>query len=185
MNRVAVIGSGGAGKSTLARRLGDLTGLPVYHLDCLMWKPGWVMRDNDEEDVILSEVAQRPRWIIDGNYGRTMPLRFASADTIIFLDLSRWVCTWRVVMRAMDGMAQCNERPDITPGCDEEGDWEFFKWVWNFPNDGREVLLRRVEEHGRHAAFHHLRTRAGVREFLRAVTRLSSSKSEATRPEQG
>jgi adenylate kinase family enzyme len=169
MNRVAVIGSGGAGKSTLARQLGEFTGLPVYHLDCFMWKPGWVMRDNAEEEVILTELARRPRWIIDGNYGRTMPLRFAAADTIIFLDLSRWVCTWRVVQRAIDGMSQRNERPDITPGCDEEGDWEFFKWVWNFPNDGRDVLLNRVDEHGRHATFHHLRTQADVRDFLRAA----------------
>jgi adenylate kinase family enzyme len=175
MNRVAVIGSDGAGKSTLARRLADLTGLPVYHLDRFMWKPGWVMRDDDEEDVILSELARRPRWIIDGNYGRTMPLRFAVADTIIFLDLSRWVCTWRVVKRAIDGMGQRGERPDITPGCDEEGDWDFLKWVWNFPNDGRKVLLRRVEEHGQHVTFHHLRTRSDVREFIRAA--------EAARPD--
>src|SRR5207244_1610383 len=55
MNHVAIVGSGGAGKSTFARELGRLTGLPVYHLDCYMWKPGWVMTPDAEGDAIATE----------------------------------------------------------------------------------------------------------------------------------
>ena len=40
--RILILGCGGAGKSTLARRLGAATGLPVVHLDGLYWQPGWL-----------------------------------------------------------------------------------------------------------------------------------------------
>src|SRR5689334_714271 len=89
MQRIAIVGSGGAGKSTFARTLGNILHLPVHHLDTIMWKRGWVMTADDEEDRILAELTARPTWIIDGNYGRTMPARFVAADTIILLDLPR------------------------------------------------------------------------------------------------
>ena len=97
MNRVLVIGSSGAGKSTFSRRLAEITGLPLIHLDRLFWKPGWVETDRAEWSEVVAQALEGERWIIDGNYSGTMKMRLAVCDTVIFLDLSRFLCTYRVL----------------------------------------------------------------------------------------
>ena len=67
MQRVAIIGSGGAGKSTLARQLGEATGLPVVHLDREYWAPGWVEPPRDEWTRKVALFAAEDAWIMDGN----------------------------------------------------------------------------------------------------------------------
>ena len=93
MQRVIVIGSGGAGKSVFAARLAEGTGLPLIHLDALYWKPGWVAPAPDEWDETMRRLVAGERWIIDGNYSRTLEMRMAACDTAIFLDVPRAV--WR------------------------------------------------------------------------------------------
>src|SRR4029434_4124671 len=68
MQRVLVMGSSGSGKSTFARRLSDVTGLPFVSLDALFWKPGWVASDNAEFGQRVAEVARQPQWVMDGNF---------------------------------------------------------------------------------------------------------------------
>lgn len=86
MKRGAIIGSGGAGKTTLARMLGAKTGIPVVHLDRLYWNAGWVPAPHEMWLERQREVLEGECWIIDGNYGSTLDLRLAAADTVIFLD---------------------------------------------------------------------------------------------------
>ena len=86
MQRVLVIGSPGAGKSTLSHALAARTGLPLHHLDRMFWLSGWIERDRDEGRAVLKQVLAQDRWIIDGNYGSTLPLRIARADTVVWLD---------------------------------------------------------------------------------------------------
>ncbi|MEI7024429.1 hypothetical protein [Paenibacillus sp. y28] len=88
MKRIMIIGSGGSGKSTFARKLGALTGIPVYHLDALHWKPGWVPTANDERDLLMNGLVERETWIIDGNYSRTMNGHFWH----LFRDLQKLLC---------------------------------------------------------------------------------------------
>ena len=92
MERIVIIGCGGAGKSTLARQLGEKLDLPVVHLDGIFWLPGWVEMDRDEFDRRVREEMAKEIWIIDGNYNRTMPERIARCDTVIYLDFSRIKC---------------------------------------------------------------------------------------------
>ena len=99
MQRVAIIGPGGAGKSVFAEALGRASGLPVYHLDRYYWRPGWVRVDADEWRAVQAELIARPQWILDGNYGGTMEMRFAAADTVVFLDYSALTCVIGVVKR--------------------------------------------------------------------------------------
>ena len=68
MQRILVMGSSGSGKSTFARRLSDITGIPVVSLDALFWKPGWMPSDAAEFGQRVAEVTRQPRWIMDGDY---------------------------------------------------------------------------------------------------------------------
>jgi adenylate kinase family enzyme len=142
MRRVAVIGSAGAGKSTLSRELGALLGLPVIHLDRLFWRPGWVETPREEWVRVQAEAVRGERWVIDGNYGGTLERRLGAADTIIFLDFPRLVCVWRVLRRRLQYARR--QRPDMTPGCRETLDWAFLRWVWRFPADDRPRILDKL-----------------------------------------
>ena len=92
MQRVAIVGSGGAGKTTFANRLGETLGLPVTHLDEHYWQPGWTATPGEQWRDRQRRLIADDRWIIDGNYGSTLDLRLARADTVIILAYSRWRC---------------------------------------------------------------------------------------------
>lgn len=97
--RIILIGSGGSGKSTLARQIGAVLSLPVIHLDALFWQPGWVETPRPEWEALQRELVARDRWVIDGNYGHTLDIRLAAADTVIFMDMPRLVCAWGAIKR--------------------------------------------------------------------------------------
>ena len=141
MKRVIVIGSGGAVKSTFARRLGEVTRLPVIHLDSHFWRPNWEPTPKDEWKAKVEELIKGETWIIDGNFGSTRELRMQAADTIIMLDLPRRVCMYRAIKRAI--LYYGKKRPDMGEGCTEKIDLEFLLWIWNYPKQGK---LRAFEE---------------------------------------
>jgi adenylate kinase family enzyme len=130
LDRILVIGSPGAGKSTLAHQIAARTGLPLYHLDQMHWLPGWVERDRDEGREELVEVLAQKSWIIDGNYGSTMPLRIQRADTVVWLDYPTYLCLWRALKRWWQYRGKA--RPDMTEGCPERLNLEFFLYVLMF-----------------------------------------------------
>ena len=160
-----VIGSPGAGKSTVAAALARLTGLPLIHLDREYWRAGWVEPDKAEWEAQVRELAAGPRWVMDGNYGGTLPLRLERADTVIDLDLPRWQCVLGIVRRAIAHRGRT--RGDMAPGCPERLEWEFLDYTIRFPSGGR----LRIEESlrsfgGRRIRLH---SRREVRSFLDAL----------------
>lgn len=144
MERILIIGCGGAGKSTLAQKLGKKLDLPVVHLDSIFWLPGWVEMDRDTFDERVRQELQKDRWIIDGNYNRTMPERLQYCDTVIYLDFSRFACLYGIFKRLLTNIGKT--RPDMGAGCKEKVDWEFVKWVWNFNKNKREKYYRMLNE---------------------------------------
>ncbi len=101
MNRVAVFGRGGAGKSTFSQRLGDITGLPVVHLDKIYWNDNLDILTNDEWTSRQLNVINEEQWIIDGDLGPydVVAPRIERADTVVILDMSLAVCAWRALRR--------------------------------------------------------------------------------------
>lgn len=87
MQRVLIIGCGGAGKSTLARELGSRLGLPVHHLDRFFFRPGWVGSPKDEWLQVQTRLSAEPAWLIEGNYGSTLDVRLAACDTAFWTTL--------------------------------------------------------------------------------------------------
>jgi adenylate kinase family enzyme len=162
VNRVVVLGAGGAGKTQLSNGLAARTGLPVVHLDTLFWKPGWQPGPREDFRAAVDEAVQGERWIIDGNFLSAGDARFARADTAIFLDLPRRTCIARVLRRAIRDRGI--RRPDLPEGCSEGFDWDFLKWIWNFGRDDRPRILETL---GRfHGDVVQLRSAAEVRSYL-------------------
>jgi adenylate kinase family enzyme len=142
-----IMGGGGAGKSTLARKLHEITKLPLFHLDYYYWNDGWVPTDDERFLLMVENMASGNEWIIDGNYSRTIDCRIAKADTIIFLDYSRWVLLSGILKRRI--MYNGKTRPDIKEGCPEKLDWEFISWVWHFSKRSgvkQRELLKNVQD---------------------------------------
>lgn len=167
MKKILVIGSSGAGKSTFSRRLGEATGLPVIHLDVLHWKPNWTEPDKAEWQKTVEAATKGDEWIMDGNFGGTMEIRMRACDTIIFLDLPRELCVYRILKRIVT--YRRGTRPDMASGCDEKFDWEFIKWVWNFPRDSRPKIEKLLAKYGAAKTLFHLKSRKDVENFLHAL----------------
>ncbi len=144
MQRFLVIGCGGAGKTTVARQIAARTGLPLVHLDQLYWHPGWIPTPNAEWDRQVQALIGQEAWVMDGNYGRTLPQRLAAADTVVFLDLPRLVCSWRIIKRQLQHWGR--SRADVAPGCPERLTLEFLVWIWTYRERRRPDIVRRLGE---------------------------------------
>ena len=144
MQRVLVIGSGGAGKSTFSARLAERTGLPLIHLDALYWRPGWIEPAKAEWEQTVAILVSTERWVMDGNYGGTLERRLAVADTVVFLDLPRTRCIYQALKRRIRFHGR--SRPDMTPGCPERLTWDFLRWIWRYPVERRPKILQQLSE---------------------------------------
>lgn len=147
MQRVLIIGPCGSGKSTLARQLGERLNLPVYHMDQLGWLPGWVETEKGELQEKLTSIVATDRWLIEGNYGSTLKLRLPRADSVIYLDFPIHLCIWRLLRRTL--IYRGRTRPDMTEGCPERFDFEFFRYVllWNWGPGPRTEDRLKDHEH--------------------------------------
>lgn len=140
MNRIAIIGCPGSGKSTFARALHERTGLPLYPLDNIWWKPDRTHITREAFDAALREILAKPAWIVDGNYSRTVEMRIAACDTVIFLDFDEQTCMDGIVSRV--GQA----RADI-PWTEQTLDPELVALVKGFRTEQRPAILALLDRY--------------------------------------
>jgi adenylate kinase family enzyme len=164
MRRVLVIGPGGSGKSTFAQRLGQKLNIKVKHLDRFYWRAGWTKPSEEEWLKTVTELTSAESWILDGNFGGTLRLRAERSDTIIFLDMPRLLCLWRVVKRRL--LYRNRSRPDMAEGCAEKLDLEFISWVWNYSSRSRPRVMKLLDEQAQSKQVVWLRSQADVERFL-------------------
>ncbi|MFC4171491.1 AAA family ATPase [Microvirga sp. GCM10011540] len=143
MRRILVIGSPGAGKSTLARRIAERLDLPLIHLDREYFGPDWIMPSRAEWREKVAQLASRPAWVMDGNYSSTFDIRVPRATDIVWLDIPRWRCLTGVAWRVAKNYGRV--RGDLGPGCVERFDWSFMRWVWSYPDRMRGKTARLLE----------------------------------------
>lgn len=153
MQKVMVIGSPGAGKSTLSRELKAITGLPLIHLDMLYHRPDHTTLPREQFDAQLQAICLQERWIIDGNYQRTLEIRLRACDTVILLDYPPDVCL-------SGATARVGQRRDDMPWAESTMDEDFRQFILDFPQkqlpqiyallnqyqSGRQLVILRSRE---------------------------------------
>lgn len=160
MQRVLVIGCPGSGKSTFARRLRDITGLPLVHLDLLYWNPDGTTSPRSLFLGRLEEVLRGESWIIDGNYAFSMERRLQRCDAAFFLDYPTELCLESV--RARRG----RPRRDMPCATLEDGDAEFMESIRSYAAQQRPGVLALLRQYGDGREIHIFKDRAEADAYL-------------------
>ncbi|GIO23240.1 AAA family ATPase [Oceanobacillus sp. J11TS1] len=138
-NRIIIIGSPGAGKSTLSTQIAQIGNIPLLHLDSIQWIDNETNASQATFDAKLKEEIKKDQWVIDGNYARTLELRMKRAEMVIWLDLPRSVCLYRILKRYVKNKGKKNPH-----GNPDRLDFSFLRFVWNFKkeNDSKIKSLK-------------------------------------------
>jgi adenylate kinase family enzyme len=169
VKRAVILGPGGAGKTELATAISRRSGLPVVHLDVLFWRPGWTPAPREEALRDFAAAIAGEQWILDGNFldFDGVDARFERADAVVFLDVSRATCIWRVLRRLVrDRRAS---RADLPAGCREGFDLSLLRWIWRYPRTDRPRVLEILGGLEGRVEIHHLRSRSAVRSFIETL----------------
>ncbi len=168
MKRVLILGSSGSGKTTLARQLAKILSLPAIHLDSHFWLPNWIESSAEEWQAKLNILLEEPTWIMEGCYTKSLPQRIELADTIVYIDLNRFVCLWRCIKRYFKHRNKV--RDDLPAGCYEKIDWDFFKWIWNFPKNKRPVIYDLVNSMSKEKKLIIVRNKHDLFQFINKIS---------------
>lgn len=164
MERVAVIGPAGAGKTEVATVLGRRLGLPVVHLDPIFWRHDWTPAPRGDAVRALEDAVAHDAWVLDGNFLDAEDDRFDRADTVIFLDLPRRTCLRRVLWRRVRERAR--PRADLPEGAREGFDRALLRWIWNYGRTDRPRVLELLDRLAPQVEVHHRRSPRDVRRIL-------------------
>lgn len=153
MDRVIILGRGGAGKSRTASRLSDLTGLPVVELDKHFWQPGPAPMPKADWARVQAGLAAADQWIMDGDLGPydLLPIRLQRADTVILLDFPLHLCAWRALRRAKENA-------------------DFWRWVLMWRWASRPKLMQAIAADAAQADLHVMRSPRALERFLKGFT---------------
>lgn len=140
MLKAIIIGCPGSGKSTFANKLRNITKLPLYHLDMIWHKEDRTTITKEEFDVKLSNLLEKDRWIIDGNYQRTLEMRLKECDTVFFMDYPLDICIAGVKSRV-------GHKHDDLPWIEDNLDPEFEEKIVNFSKDKLPKIYDLLEKY--------------------------------------
>lgn len=176
MNRILVTGNAGSGKSTVARRISALLGIPCYSLDNVVWQSGWKKTPQAEKTRRIHELIQADSWVIDGVSYDVQ----SSADVVVFLDVLRRVSFCRVMKRNWKYLFR--SRPELPPGCPEVLIIPTLcRIIWNFPKTIRPHILERAHERRSTQRFFHVKSEADLMACLAALKDMSMPIEESNR----
>jgi adenylate kinase family enzyme len=179
VDRIAIMGCGGSGKSRLARSLGAALGIEPVHLDGLYYDTDWKPLDKEKFADLQRGLVAAPRWIIDGNYASSLPIRLQAADTVIFLDLPGQACLWGIIQRRLrhgGGQHQAI-------GVYDRITWNFIRYILGYRRTMAPRVRALIAEHAGDAHVVILHNRRGARRYLAALTAPSAPETVASREE--
>jgi adenylate kinase family enzyme len=177
MERVAIVGCGGSGKSYVARELGRLLNLPVTHMDAVYFDNRWNPLPMERFETVQRELVAAPRWVIDGNYISTVQVRLEAADTVVFMDLPTHVCLWGILSRQLRHGSGQNDQNGVYNRINHD----VLRYVLGYRRKMRPRVLAKIDQHASGARVIALTGRRQTRRFLREVSSTAAS-SELSRP---
>ena len=178
MNRILIVGISGAGKTLLAQRIAERTGLPHVEVDALYHGPGWVPRPSFVEEI--TQLAAGDCWVLDSfGYPEVRELLWSRADTVLWLDLPRWLVEWQVVRRSVGRFL----RGDRLWNGERERVRQWFtdpthpvRWAWTeYERRWQDIAQFAQDPRFRATPVERLRTRREARAFLSRVGSPSAS----------
>ncbi|MEV2274570.1 topology modulation protein [Nocardiopsis sp. NPDC049922] len=169
--RIAIIGCGGSGKTTIGRRLAEGLDAPLTHLDVLYYDDEWNTLPQEKFAAIQEDLVAQDRWVIDGNFASTLPIRLRRATTVIFLDLSPITCLTGIAQRRLRYGGGQND----STGVYDRIHWGFIKYVWNFRRTMGPRVRKLILEHGTHADVHIVRTRRAANRLVDEIIRTAGT----------
>lgn len=138
--RILVLGSPGAGKSTLTQKIAQKRQLPIISLDQLFWVDNETTITTEELKIALKPLMETDRWIMDGNFASTLSLRLEHADLVLYLKVSRLKAMYRVIKRYWRYHGKDN--PSGNP---DRIDLEFLRYIWDFPQTQEKAVQHYLE----------------------------------------
>jgi adenylate kinase family enzyme len=176
VQRVSVIGTSGAGKSTFGRALGLALGVAFLELDSVFHQADWVPLGTEEFLRRVGAVVADERWVIDGNYSAVRPIVWARADTVVWLDLPKRTVMRRIIWRSFRRVAG---RVELWNGNRErwrnlfawDPEESVISWAWHKHGEHRSRFAAAMTDPAnRHLRFVRLTSPAAVRGFLRTAS---------------
>jgi len=132
-----IFGLPGSGKSTLAMTLSQSLKLPFYHLDKYFYVENWVERDKKDFLTIQQKLVEQDTWIIDGNAIRSLEMRYARADLVLYFCVPRPLCLGRLIKRRFFKDTSIQDR---AKGCRERLPFHLIRYMWTFDHRVRPIL---------------------------------------------
>ena len=157
-----IVGCGGSGKSHLSRALGARLGIVPVHLDGLYYDADWKPLDQGRFAALQRNLVAAPRWIVDGNYASSLPIRLQRADTVIFLDLPGWICLWGVAQRRL----RYRGGQHLDTGVFDRISWGFIRYILGYRRRMAPRVRQLIADHADDADIAVLRKRPAVRYYL-------------------
>ena len=174
IDRIVVLGTTGAGKTTLARQIAEALDVPHVELDYYRFRPNWVEVPNDEFRESVREALRGDRWAADGNYGLARDVIWPRATLLVYLDYPIYVVMWRLFWRTIGRGVL---RKELWHGNKEKLWWHFFSrqslFLWALKTHWRRRRQMPSQlarpEYG-HLELVHLRSPKAAREWTRGLT---------------
>lgn len=168
MKKILIIGCPGSGKSSLAVWLSKELSLPLVHLDKINWLNNQEYLSRDKFNNQLTNELMKKEWLIDGNYNRTLEKRITHADTVIWLDLPKQVCLFRIIKRYITNHHKVNSH-----GNPDTISWSFIKFVWQFNKKTSPQIKNLETMYKKHTNFITLHSTKEVSYFKKNLTPFS------------
>lgn len=177
MKRINIVGTSGSGKSTLGRALASKVNAPFYEMDALYWRANW---QGVSDEVLFSDlrmVTGQSSWVLDGNYNRTVPIKWANVDTVIWVDYSFIRTFYQATKRAIIRVVT---KAELWPGT---GNKESFRrtfmskesvllWMINHHASNRDRYEKMMaSEEYQHIRFIRVRTPKQARQLLDGINK--------------
>lgn len=165
MQKILILGSCGAGKSTFAKKLSKILKIKLIHLDQHYWKSNQKRTEKNEWEEKIISLTKENQWIMDGNYRNTLDIRIPRADTIIWLDFPAFICFYHVLKRKFK-----NNRVDKIKFCEEKVDFDLIKWIlWTFPRTTRKEIENKLKKVSNQKNIYILKSNKDMKSFLSKI----------------